>query len=99
MTTRTVADNLLAAVLTVSLADARDRSALAILDATEDEAERIGLLEGIGLTSAMAAAYAGLEASLVRLAFLDREAALDSIASRVRAGGSHLGGGRGRSCA
>jgi hypothetical protein len=76
-------ENLLAAVLTVSLADTRDDSVLAALESTPDGRERFDLLTGRGVTPALAAGYAGLEAALVRLAFTDPDAALDGIAARA----------------
>ena len=81
-------DNLLAAVLTVSLADAGDSAVLGVLEATEDTAERVDLFTRRGIRPAVAAAYAGLDASLLRQAFLDPALALDGIAARAAGSGS-----------
>lgn len=78
-------DNLMAAVLTVSLADKGDSSVLEVLEATEDSGERVDLLTGNGITPAMAAAYASLDATLLRQALDDPGGALDGIAARAAA--------------
>lgn len=81
-------DNLLAAVLTVSLADAGDSAVLAVLETTEDTAERVDLFTRRGIRPTTAAAYAGLDASLLRQAFVDPDLALDGIAARAGGSGS-----------
>lgn len=86
-------ENLLAAVLTVSLADAGDHAVLATLEATEDHSERVSLLTSDGVTPRMAAVYAELDATLVRLAFADPGAALDGLADRAGTPAARRGSG------
>ncbi|WP_435770614.1 hypothetical protein [Nocardioides sp. SYSU DS0651] len=76
-------DGLLAAVLTVSLADAGDEAVLGVLESTPDGGERVDLLLRHGITPALAAAYAGLDAALVRQARHDPSAALDGVVDGV----------------